>query len=33
MILSMNLSMIAQHETEGKQCAGENLEANTVYIT
>ena len=29
----MNLSTIAQHETEGKQCAGENFEANTVYIT
>ena len=29
----MNLSTIDQHETEGKPCAGENLEANTVYIT
>ena len=33
MTLSMNLSMIAQHETVGKQCTGEKLEANTAYIT
>ena len=33
MIISMNLSMVSQHESEGKQCAGENFQANTAYIT